>query len=175
MLLFGIDPTYKHSRNIYTSKLKVNRQWCKLTTFYILSLIVFGVEDLMSALSECSWWVKYRTTQRYHIIDTKLPPSYYDSDTRLTEGCFSIFIDFIEKEYVHDVKMWNDLPDETSIDDVCKYATTFRPDDKPLYDLYVYCKHRKNHSEVDLVDEQLYELETKMLIEIIKIRNRLWT
>lgn len=173
--IFDIDATHKYNRNLYVDKLKEERNWFKLIIFHILSFIVFGIEDTTRVLNDVTWWIKYRTTQRYHIINTKLPPRYYDSDTRLTEGCFSIFVDFIEEEYVHDIRLWNNLPDKMSIKEVCEFALTFRPDDKPLYDLYLYCKNRTNHSEVELLDEKMYELETKMLIEIVKLRNRLWT
>jgi len=40
----------------------------------------------------------HRTTQKYHIIDTKLPPAYYGADTQMLHACFSILVDFVEHE-----------------------------------------------------------------------------
>jgi hypothetical protein len=43
-------------------------------------------------------YIRYRTTRRYHIVDTKLEPGYYESDERLLHASFSILVDFVEVE-----------------------------------------------------------------------------
>lgn len=45
------------------------------------------------------WAFKYRfqTKHKYHLIDTKLKPGYYDYDTRMLNGTFSLFVEFIEE------------------------------------------------------------------------------
>ena len=43
-------------------------------------------------------WFRYRFFDRYHIIDTKLPPDYHEVDTRLMHGMFSLLVDFVEIE-----------------------------------------------------------------------------
>jgi hypothetical protein len=125
-------------------------------------------------LKSLIWWIKYRTTERYHIVDTKLKPAYYDVDTRLTDACFSLLIDFVEKEYIYDVKMWNNLPKDIPIEDVFVFALTFRPDDKAIHDLYRYCKSRGAHNDCELLDARTNE-DTKWLIKLMKIRGSLWT
>jgi len=40
----------------------------------------------------------YRTTRRYHVVDTKLKPRYYDKDTIILHSMFSILVDFVEIE-----------------------------------------------------------------------------
>jgi hypothetical protein len=51
--------------------------------------------------SDFLYWVdylRYRTTRRYHVVDTKLIPAYYDADTRILHANFSILVDFVEVE-----------------------------------------------------------------------------
>jgi len=45
-------------------------------------------------------WVRYRI-RPYHIIDTGLPPRYYDTDTLLLHANFNLLKDFVEKEKAH--------------------------------------------------------------------------
>lgn len=42
--------------------------------------------------------IRYRTTRRYHVVDTKLKPGYYDKDTIILHSMFSILVDFVEIE-----------------------------------------------------------------------------
>jgi len=42
--------------------------------------------------------IRYRFIQRFHIIDTKLKPAYYDTDYLIINGMFSLLVDFIEVE-----------------------------------------------------------------------------
>lgn len=34
------------------------------------------------------WWVRHRTTDKYHVLETGLPPGYYDPDTRIINAVF---------------------------------------------------------------------------------------
>lgn len=44
-------------------------------------------------------WFRYRTTRKYHTINIPtLKPGYYDIDTRLLHGMFSLLVDFVEIE-----------------------------------------------------------------------------
>jgi hypothetical protein len=50
-------------------------------------------------ISAVVWWIKYRTTDRYHVLNIRsLPPGYADADTRLLHAAFSILVDFVEIE-----------------------------------------------------------------------------
>lgn len=62
-----------------------------------------GIKDffeyrVINSLKDVKWWVRHRTTDKYHQVDTGLSPGYYDADTRLLHGVFSILKDFIEIE-----------------------------------------------------------------------------
>jgi len=42
--------------------------------------------------------IRWRTFEKMHIIDTKLKPEYYDCDTVMLHGMFSLLVDFVEIE-----------------------------------------------------------------------------
>ncbi len=44
------------------------------------------------------WGVKYRTTHRYHKVDTDLRPGYYDVDSLLLHSSFNLLKKFVEVE-----------------------------------------------------------------------------
>ncbi len=43
-------------------------------------------------------YIRFSFSEKLHLIDTKLKPDYYDSDTRLLHGMFSLLVDFVEIE-----------------------------------------------------------------------------
>jgi hypothetical protein len=53
-----------------------------------------------SWFGKAKWWLKYRfhPSHRYHIINSRLKPGYYDRDYVLLCTSFAILCDFIEKE-----------------------------------------------------------------------------
>jgi hypothetical protein len=46
-------------------------------------------------------WLRYRLVKRhkYHLIDTRLPPHYYDIDTLMLHGMFSLLRRYVEDEH----------------------------------------------------------------------------
>lgn len=46
------------------------------------------------------WWLRYRIDprHRYHMINTHLPPRYYDIDTLMLHGMFSLLRRYVEDE-----------------------------------------------------------------------------
>lgn len=46
-------------------------------------------------------WLAYRLhpKHRYHLIDSGLPPGYYDVDTLILNGCFSLLCRYVEIEH----------------------------------------------------------------------------
>lgn len=43
-------------------------------------------------------WVRYRTTRRFHIINTGLKPGYYDKDWLMLHGNFALLKNYVEVE-----------------------------------------------------------------------------
>jgi hypothetical protein len=50
-------------------------------------------------LHKCRLWISYRISPRhkFHLIDTKLPPGYYDQDYRMLHGMFALLEDYVEE------------------------------------------------------------------------------
>lgn len=53
-------------------------------------------------------WIGYRTIDRYHVIDTGLPPDYYDIDTLMLHSNFSLLKDFVEVEQAWQKYCWTE-------------------------------------------------------------------
>lgn len=43
-------------------------------------------------------WIRYRTYNRYHIVDTGLSPGYYEISEKILHASFNLLKDFVEKE-----------------------------------------------------------------------------
>ncbi len=44
------------------------------------------------------WWVRHRTFDKYHVVDTGLEPGYYDKDMLMFHAMFQLLVDFVEEE-----------------------------------------------------------------------------
>lgn len=67
-------------------------------------------------------WVRYRTTRRYHIVNTGLEPGYYDTDDRMLHANFNLLVDFVEIE-----KAWmNTWTDNSKYSELSWFDKKFR-------------------------------------------------
>lgn len=53
---------------------------------------------LLTPLHDAERWIAYRTYEKYHTVNTRLSPGYYDKDVQMLHACFSLLEDFIEIE-----------------------------------------------------------------------------
>jgi len=53
---------------------------------------------IRSPINRARNWVRFRTWDRYHIVDTGLEPNYYDPDHRMLHANFQILVDYVEIE-----------------------------------------------------------------------------
>lgn len=74
-----------------------------------------------SALMPIKWkydnicyWIRYRTFERYHIIDTGLSPGYYDTRTQILHVNFNILKEFVEVEQAWSRYHWSDEYNNTA-------------------------------------------------------------
>ena len=51
------------------------------------------------------WAIRHRTIDVYHKIDTGLPPEYYDIDTLMVHGMFSLLCRYVEEEQHGEARM----------------------------------------------------------------------
>jgi hypothetical protein len=54
-------------------------------------------------LKNIIWFIKYRTTHKYHIVKTGLKPNYYDMDTRMLHVNFNLLKEFVEKSHYNEI------------------------------------------------------------------------
>lgn len=57
-------------------------------------------------------WIRYRTFDKYHIIDTGLKPNYYDIDEIMMHGMFQLLVDFVEIEKAWMQVIWSNDEDK---------------------------------------------------------------
>ncbi len=123
-------------------------------------------------------WLRYRTTRRYHIVDTYLQPGYYDADERILNSNFSILVDFIEIEKAW-MNTWSDRSKYCKLSWFDKKFRRFRsPEDgisylnweiehteanqakaaKEMMDLYTWWKVTRPNREYPFVVSGYYDL-----------------
>ncbi len=68
-----------------------------------------------SALMPIKWkyeaihdWIRYRTYDRYHTVDTGLPPSYHDVTSQMLHVNFNMLKEFVEVEQAWSAYCWSD-------------------------------------------------------------------
>lgn len=63
--------------------------------------------DMKCVCENIVHWVQYRTTNKFHIIDTKLKPGYHELDTKILHANFEMLVDFVEIEKAW-LNTWSD-------------------------------------------------------------------
>jgi len=65
------------------------RFWLKYNFPKYTNPIIWRYNDIKN-------WIRYRTTDRYHIVNTGLEPGYYNIDTIMLNANFTLLKDFVE-------------------------------------------------------------------------------
>lgn len=111
------------------------------------------------------WWIKYRTTHRFHVIKLNtLHPGWWDTDSRLLHASFALLENYIERERPFHIIDW-DTGDEN-----CDNANT-------IHELYLWWKRYKTLDDASTIEEEneRYQVETDNLVRLMKLRMLLWT
>lgn len=163
--------------------------------WFFFEAIPDKIYSFNSFIKKWHWWVRYRTFDKYHVVDTKLSPQYYDVDTLMIHSCFSLlerFVDeekgletinwdwnlehrMVEKEIIFLLNWWRGRKERERIWEVNNPEPSIGEDDfswtsrgKP--------KEWKEWARKYLEQEETWKSEdTEMFIRLIKIRNYLWT
>lgn len=138
-------------------------------------------QTLSNSFSNLKYWFMYRYVQKhqYHKIDTRLKPGYYDYDTRLLHGCFSLLCEFIEEsKYYIDIVDHED-PENIKFLELYNWWITERPKRKEQKIDYgtVQINSKEFMIEIMNCEEQeqaWYKEDTEKLKELIELRSRLW-
>lgn len=147
-------------------------------------------EKLKTAL----WWLRHRTTHRFHVINISGMDGYtkgwIDRDHAMYLACFKILTDFVEKEdpNVGRVTMetytkgWTPSPEDIAMLEI---QITGDAEIRALYDWWTKERPADNARRDKLAktnfnaycDEaaRLEKKDEEMLERLMKIRRRLWT
>lgn len=60
--------------------------------------VEFFLYDIPYMINRWYWWIRYRTFDRYHILDLKLKPRYYEAPTIIEAALWTVLVDFVEGE-----------------------------------------------------------------------------
>jgi len=82
-------------------KLAPIRYWSK--NVFRLSVI----EPIKWKYEKISDWIRYRTYDSYHVVDTGLEPQYYGLDTRILHVNFNMLKDFVEVDQALHTYWWS--------------------------------------------------------------------
>jgi hypothetical protein len=71
---------------------------------------IWPIYRVGSRIRDGIWWIRYRIdpNHKYHLINTRLSPRYYDIDTLMLNGMFSLLRRYVEEEHggVADLEKW---------------------------------------------------------------------
>jgi hypothetical protein len=67
--------------------------------------VILPIKWKKEAISD---WIRYRTYDRYHLVDTGLAPSYYGVETQMLNANFNLLKDFVEVETAWHHYIWSD-------------------------------------------------------------------
>jgi hypothetical protein len=146
---------------------------------------------LSGFFNDIYWYVRWRTWDRYHIINMGLKPGYYDKDYLMLHACFNLLVQFIEREKGGPQKLleerleWkNELSESKKKlgnleEDVIWTLYEIRiveykiKEIDELISLWDWWIDRSLRYHVDIVNQ--YEEDQAMLHRLITIRDYLWT
>ncbi len=69
---------------------------------------------IMWKYKDIRYWLAYRTTQRYHILNTGLTPGYCEIETKMLHVNFNMLKDFVEVEQAWSKYVWSGESDNAS-------------------------------------------------------------
>jgi hypothetical protein len=166
------------------------RYWLSDTCLRKLQNVVYFPLDIYYTIKT---YIRNRYIDKIQYLHTGLKPGqYYDFDARILYGLFNELVYFVEVELAHlskfesskkykfvkgrcqeaqdDYFRWaNHLKDQGQLTEQAKGSRKI----KELYEWWKYIRPQR----VDRYDLEgkYYDEDTEMLIELIKVRNHLWT
>lgn len=116
--------------------------------------------------SSWKYYYKIRFRDKLHYLKTGFKPGeYYDLDERILYAVFNEFKIFIEED-VH--KDWSLDEDVLSLYNWWEKERAKRPDP------FEECKKHEVSENLTKMLEEQYDEDTEKLVELIKLRNKLW-
>lgn len=113
------------------------------------------------------WWIRHRTTDRYNVVRTGLPPGYYDKDIQMIHACFSLLVDFVESECDGVANLKRQMRYGGHHGEMATECLA-------LYWWWTEIRPRRGEEDFDMGD--VYDAkDDEMLARLVKIRSWLWT
>ena len=66
--------------------------------YFLTEVAGFKISMIGTRLSRTVWWIRHRTTNRYHVVKTGLEPGWHDVDEKILHVCFNMLVDYVEQE-----------------------------------------------------------------------------
>ncbi len=104
---------YKNIKNwfeFYPPGCATLEEWAEFNTrfkskaparYYLNEIKDFIECSIFKTIENGIWWCKYRTTHRYHVINTRLKPGYYETDDLILHSVFVLLQNFVEIQCAH--------------------------------------------------------------------------
>lgn len=96
--------------------------------YFITSIVPDFIRPVRGFFTRIKDWIRYRTINRYHVIDTGLAPGYYEISDKVLHGPFNLLKNFVEKEQAWASQCWSSTNKLTRIETL------------PFYYEFFYCK-----------------------------------
>ena len=119
-------------------------------------------------VSDPYYWVKYRTVSKFHVVDTGLEPGYYDKDHLMIHACFTLLVQFVEKEQPY---YYDDPPMESDPE----WDPKHYKEKTEIMELYNWWKNRPKGEHNYENSLAAHEEDQRQLHRLIDIRPRMWT
>jgi hypothetical protein len=97
--------------NLHKPQAATHKEWSDWRTlckqqqpwaFWLKETVPDWIEDIWRAgcrpLKNITWWIRYRTTNRYHVVSSGLEPGYHDKPELMIHTNFQLLVDFVEIE-----------------------------------------------------------------------------
>jgi hypothetical protein len=161
--------------------------WNEMDWYDVYIDWIYG--PFISPVKEFWYWLQVTFWYKYHLIDTKLPHTWHDTDQLMIYGMFSLLEDYVEIElagmyvwaYEKEAKR---IRTDRGLAYIKKHKGEYAYDE--ILELYNWWKFERDsaYDEIYEIDDakkaieyedRLTRKDTDMLIRLIKIRQYLWT
>lgn len=155
-----------------------NSKFLKPYSYFLLVTLpyIFFEMDVLRKFKDIQYWFLYRfsSEHKFHLVDTKLKPGYYDQDTRLFHVVFALLLDYLEE---NEQSGFGVVPNKRLVQLAEWYKThtdVFKAELEEIDNKYKNNFNSEWAKEYTEAETRQYELCSKKLIEVIKLRKHLW-
>jgi hypothetical protein len=143
------------------------------TRYWLSDKVLNKIQDVLlfpwDLWREIKHWYRVSYVIKAHTLDTGLKPGiYYDLDHRILHACFNEFCKYVDKcrEYIQV---------EEELDKLYNWwKETYLKRDEPWRTITKETHGDRYYDIIQKIEKERWEEEQEMLINLIKIRDKLW-